>query len=1353
MTRWPGSILLLAVWLAAILALAAAPDASASDSFEFEYAWNLDPLELGTTAPIHSPGAGDFDGDGRTDIVSLIGWGAFTNVMFHFQVPGGERPVPQLYRVTQLAAGDYVLGTNTADLDGDGRAELMLTTSQGLVVVRVGADRSFSSSIFPSAGRVPASPPVAMDVDGDGHQDVVSAESWPLGVQPREISIRYGDGAGGFPRSRLVPTGQVRFSRFEAGDVNADGHVDLVAYISGAIVSGPWGVRILLGDGLGGFRGMSEPLGGRSFDSVLVGDMNDDGRDDVVAVGPVPSDFRVSAQLTEAWVYHQDAGGNLPATPFRVAFAGQTRAHDIVDLDADGLNDLSEISEPGDPVLAYRVKRDGVFEHRRTFRLPFMRGFGFESVHFGRDHIAYGDFNGDGVTDAAVVSGVRYLVMVAGRRTSPPPGLNPPGPPRNVVVSGIDFTSNVKVDFQPPVSDGGSPITGYVVVSEPDSATVDYSFEWSPLSLSREIFGQINGQTYRYRVRAYNAAGPGPLSEASAPFTVRRLPHLNINSDAAYEPVSGSHPVVFTVRLSEPALAGGVTFDVATLDGTALAGQDYVPLVRTGVRIPEGQSSVAVEVMVLADNLSEFQEYFDLRVANVVGAKYNGQRASISIGDPRQFPTTPTVQVMPASVIEGNVGTTTLRFPIEMRLASATDVSFDIATQAGTAVSGVDFLPASTRIVIPAGDTAAVFDVQVVPDVLDENDESLSVFVSNLAGANVSSPTTAGTILDDDAVIDGIPDAVQVISEKGFLDLELQYLHAPTARLSGTAWSVPVHRQVLLGGDATPSLPFDGLASGATWVGLQVPANPSPSTVEVRVLAMAASATAEQVSLFVGEGNTPTQGSARCSKDSAGRSQVCELVVSRAPGAPEARYWALVQNARASGAGADTVELELGAVAIVPVNDELVVSAQGVANGAPFTARVGWDIPSLLPGERRLGYLMVESEPGAMVYNEPIRLHRTGDLDAPHVLAHGEHRWVRLQPGDAHERMVFDMPVNAQSVTFSLEGEGELSLYASHDPQPSSPLIAPAPPRQAADAMSSMPGGIQSITLSGAQIKPGRWHVTPMNRGSSAASGVVRVDVASTAARPALRPGHYYNPERPGHGLFLDFAGEQWLMVWYTYLQNGTATWYYTQGVAPADNQAQWAVDLLRVSRGATTRAVRVGSATLTALEATPGVSPGIAFGYNLDGDAGWETLTRLGDDQCPMYGGQKLDATGHWFPPLRPGHGFSAQILPYTEVYAAYIYDSGGYPTWLIGQKDYDPSVTSVTLQQLSGFCPTCELVPLQSKVVGQLNRTLGMVSGDDGQPGITSIEIGAVFEAPLRGPFYGSEPPIMLSQRKGCD
>jgi hypothetical protein len=49
-----------------------------------------------------------------------------------------------------------------------------------------------------------------------------------------------------------------------------------------------------------------------------------------------------------------------------------------------------------------------------------------------------------------------------------------------------------------------------------------------------------------------------------------------------------------------------------------------------------------------------------------------------------------------------------------------------------------------------------------------------------------------------------------------------------------------------------------------------------------------------------------------------------------------------------------------------------------------------------------------------------------------------------------------------------------------------------------------------------------------------------------------LRPGGFYNPQRSGNGLFLYPAGSEWAGLWYTYLQDGTPTWYYLQGQAPA---------------------------------------------------------------------------------------------------------------------------------------------------------------------------------------------------------
>jgi hypothetical protein len=1082
--------------------------------------------------------------------------------------------------------------------------------------------------------------------------------------------------------------------------------------------------------------------------------MNSDGRSDLLLINPGDSEFRVSRVLLHGEIYRQRADGTLPGESERIGMVGRSTGFDLVDMDRDGRLDLVTVSDARDGTLGLHFQRDGNLGSAREFSMPFTFGQLLNPPDFNRDSHAFGDFNGDGVQDVVYSGGYGPFVMMAGKLQPSSMAVRPPGAPRAVAATGASDSTDVRVSFLPPSDPGGSPITHYETLSSPDPGTRDVAFGSDPLQLSRTIVGQRNGKRYRYRVRAYNAAGPGAWSEYSPEFEIRRLPFLTVVTNRVFEPKAGMGSYRFKFELSEPALEGGVTFDIATRDGTAKAGADYQAVVRTGVHMPAGTSALFLEVPILADSLTEGQEFFELVVSNVAEARHQGQRAIAEIFDPMGLPSTPSVQVLSPSVIEGNTGVTVMTFPVLMSSVSAADVSFDVRTINGSARAGEDYVARSDRFVIPAGTNSGSISVLLLPDVLDEPDESLTLFLDRTDGANLGSPSVTGTILDDDRSQPGIPAVVEAESEKGFHDLEFMYISTPDARLSATAMVKPVSRRTLLGEDPTPSTAFDSLDNGVTWATVPVPANPTPAAVEVRLLAVAQSTTARRIALFVGSGAVPSAESNLCAKQADANSQACELVLRREPGAPESVYWVLVQNALGSGTSVDSVEMESAAVAMVAVNRELVFSGPSDLSGAAFIGRAGWDIPSLLPGERRLGYLLVESAPGAVLYNEPFRLHRTGTIDAPHVLVPGERRSVSLAGGDAQERIVFDVPENAAAVTFTLEGSGEVSLYASHDPAPSMPAISSAPPRHQADAVSSRPGASQAIVLSGASLKKGRWHVTPVNRSGSPASVTVRADVSRQGSRPAFRPGHYFNPERPGHGLFLDFAGDQWVMVWYTYLQDGTPTWYYTQGAAPSGDNAQWPVDLYRVSRGRdNTRAVRVGTASLTVLEGPAGASPKLSFGYNLDGDAGWETLSRLGDDACPSYSGQALDSTGHWYAPADPGYGFSVQILPNTEVYAAYVYDAPGFPRWLIGQKDFDASIDTVTMQQIRGFCPTCPLVPLQSKSIATLNRTLGAMSSNDGRAGITSLEMYVTFEKPLPAtPFSARAPVYLLSARKGC-
>src|SRR5690606_8972333 len=83
---------------------------------------------------------------------------------------------------------------------------------------------------------------------------------------------------------------------------------------------------------------------------------------------------------------------------------------------------------------------------------------------------------------------------------------------------------------------------------------------------------------------------------------------------------SGSTAFDFVLSLSEPAGEGGVSFEVATADGTATAGSDYVAIAPTAMTIAEGDDSATVTVQVIGDTDSEADETFFVNVTNVTGA-------------------------------------------------------------------------------------------------------------------------------------------------------------------------------------------------------------------------------------------------------------------------------------------------------------------------------------------------------------------------------------------------------------------------------------------------------------------------------------------------------------------------------------------------------------------------------------------------------------------------------------------------------------------------------------------------------------------------------------------------------------
>ena len=103
--------------------------------------------------------------------------------------------------------------------------------------------------------------------------------------------------------------------------------------------------------------------------------------------------------------------------------------------------------------------------------------------------------------------------------------------------------------------------------------------------------------------------------------TLRQIPGILVDDAAFAEGAPGTHGTWgFGFRLSAPAPAGGVSFDVATANGSAVSGSDYGSFAASGLTIPEGQTFTQIGVDVFGDDLPEHDETFTVTVSNLHGA-------------------------------------------------------------------------------------------------------------------------------------------------------------------------------------------------------------------------------------------------------------------------------------------------------------------------------------------------------------------------------------------------------------------------------------------------------------------------------------------------------------------------------------------------------------------------------------------------------------------------------------------------------------------------------------------------------------------------------------------------------------
>ena len=138
-----------------------------------------------------------------------------------------------------------------------------------------------------------------------------------------------------------------------------------------------------------------------------------------------------------------------------------------------------------------------------------------------------------------------------------------PGQP--TITQATPFNAAVSVAWNPPASDGGSPITGYTISAFTGGVLVSTT---PALSNQGTVINLTNGVAYTFTVHASNIVGNGPESVPSAPVTPGTAPNVTITmSDPG--PIVAGNSAVYQVKLTNVGSATATAVTLSDTPGTA----------------------------------------------------------------------------------------------------------------------------------------------------------------------------------------------------------------------------------------------------------------------------------------------------------------------------------------------------------------------------------------------------------------------------------------------------------------------------------------------------------------------------------------------------------------------------------------------------------------------------------------------------------------------------------------------------------------------------------------------------------------------------------------------------------------
>ncbi|MBZ5658487.1 MAG: FG-GAP-like repeat-containing protein [Acidobacteriia bacterium] len=302
----------------------------------------------------------------------------------------------ELFKAAQSyeSGGIWATGVAVADVNGDGRPDLLVANQCGddpncggigsVGILLGNGDGSFQAAhSYESGGHAPMALAVG-DVNGDGNPDLlvtnscITEDHCDIGV----ASVLLGNGGGTFQTAQGYESGGQNATSIAVGDVNGDGRPDL-------LVANAQGVAVLLGNGDGTFQA-AHNYGSGAW-SLTLGDVNGDAKPDLL----------VADGLLGVAVLLGNGDGTFQTARTYSSGGSISRSVAIGDVNRDGRLDLLVANEcNGGGLCDHGIvgvllgNGDGTFQTALTYNSSGLWPFS----------ITVGDVNGDGKIDLLVTN-------------------------------------------------------------------------------------------------------------------------------------------------------------------------------------------------------------------------------------------------------------------------------------------------------------------------------------------------------------------------------------------------------------------------------------------------------------------------------------------------------------------------------------------------------------------------------------------------------------------------------------------------------------------------------------------------------------------------------------------------------------------------------------------------------------------------------------------------------------------------------------------------------------------------------------------------------------------------------------